>query len=125
MFRAVSLQAFKQGFRHIDAAHDYCGDGTTGKCSGATSNQGGIGAALQASGVARSEFFVTTKVPGCGKQGISRDQCGADSVAAAKRNLAELGLSQVDLLLVHFPPLGGCGALNCEIIQSQYKARSK
>jgi len=119
---ASITEAFKEGFRHIDTAHDYCGDGTTGKCSDAVSNQGGIGLALKASGIARTDFFVTTKVPGCGSQGISRDNCAADSVAAAKRNLVELGLPRVDLLLIHFPPQGGCGALNCKVIQSQYKA---
>jgi aryl-alcohol dehydrogenase-like predicted oxidoreductase len=53
-------------------------------------------------------FFVTTKVPGCGVQGTSRENCGSDSLKAAADNLIELGLDYVDLLLVHFPPVGGC-----------------
>ena len=121
--------ALKVGFTHIDTAHDYCADGTTGDCTNAgSSNQVGIGKAL--AGVDRSKFFLTTKVPGCGLQGISRDNCGADSVAAALKNLDELGLDYVDLLLVHFPPgkalpdPGGCGADNCGVMQEQWHALS-
>ena len=82
----------------------------------------GIGKALKASGLARSEVFITTKVPGCGAQGISKDACGADSAKAAQTNLDELGLPFVDLLLVHFPPSGGCGASNCKLIKEQWAA---
>jgi diketogulonate reductase-like aldo/keto reductase len=56
------------------------------------------------------------------RQGISRNNCGPDSVAAAEENLVELGLDYVDLLLVHFPPAGGCGELNCNIIKQQWSA---
>ncbi len=118
--------------------------GTTTDCKG-NSNQKGVGAALKASGIPRSELFVTTKVPGCGLQarspfrtgkrtgnsrtrrnvwwqGVSRANCGPDSVAAAEDNLVELGLDYVDLLLVHFPPVGGCGVLNCNVIKQQWLA---
>ena len=74
--------ALEVGYRHIDTAHDYCGDATTGDCKGA-SNQIGVGKAIAASGISRDEIFLTTKVPGCGSQGISRVKCGDDSVAAA------------------------------------------
>ena len=121
--------AIKAGFTHIDTAHDYCADGTTGDCTNSgSSNQVGIGRAL--ADVERSKFFLTTKVPGCGLQGISRDKCGADSVKAALKNLDELGLDYVDLLLVHFPPgkalpdPGGCSADNCGVMQEQWHALS-
>ena len=104
------------GFTHIDTAR-LCG-GTTGSCSGST--QLGISKAI--AGVARDSLFITTKVPGCGMQGIGRSTCAADSLAAAETNLRELNTSYVDLLLVHFPPMGGCGALNCPVIQSQWAA---
>jgi len=111
--------ALGAGFTHIDTAHDYCADGSTGDCSTkGGSNQGGIGEALK--GRPRDSYFLTTKVPGCGRQGISRSNCGADSVAAADKNLVELGLQQVDLLLVHFPP-GDCSA-NCALIREQWTA---
>ena len=74
--------ALSIGMTHIDAAHDYCSDGTTGLCKD-SSNSVAIGQALKESGLARDEFFITTKVPGCGKQGIGSETCGQDSVAAA------------------------------------------
>lgn len=149
---ASVTQAISVGFTHIDTAHDYCSDGSTGSCSGG-SNQVGIGKALQASGLARSDFFITTKVmaaprylhrtpctpsphpvhaitasracqvPGCGLQGISKLACAEDSAKAAQTNLDELGLPYVDLLLIHFPP-GGCGPENCKLIQKQWAALS-
>ena len=33
-------------------------------------------------------------------------------------------MNYTDLLLVHFPPMGGCGALNCKVIQEQWAALS-
>lgn len=111
--------ALKVGWRHIDTAHDYCGDGSTGTCPG-KSVQVGVGAALKKSGMAREDYFVTTKVPGCGLQGTSMDNCGPDSVAAHEDNLKQLGLEYTDLLLVHFPPVGGCGSSNCPAIQQQW-----
>lgn len=115
--------ALSVGFAHIDTAHDYCSDGTTGDCSKVGgSNQVGIGKAIAASKAGRSDVFITTKVPGCGLQGISEFNCGADSVKAALSNLEELGLDYVDLLLIHFPPLGGCNPVNCRLIRSQWAA---
>ena len=114
--------ALQAGFTHIDTAHDYCGDGSTGDCK-SKSNQLGIKLAIQKQD--RSKLFITTKVPGCGLQGISRANCGPDSVKAALDNLVELGVDYTDLLLVHFPPPLGCGALNCGIIQQQWKSLSE
>ena len=100
--------AFKAGFTHIDTAHDY-------------DNQEGVGKALQ--GRKRESFFLTTKVPGCGLQGISKANCAKDSADAIDANLKQLGLDYVDLLLIHFPPLLGCKVeSNCKAIQSQYAA---
>ena len=118
-------EAIAAGFTHIDTAHDYCADGTTASFAGADctskggSNQVGIAPAIKGR---RAALFLTTKVPGCGAQGTSFRNCGADSVAAADKNLAELGVHYVDLLLIHFPPLGGCGARNCHAIQQQWHA---
>eukprot|EP00316_Scyphosphaera_apsteinii_P024186 CAMPEP_0119322196 /NCGR_PEP_ID=MMETSP1333-20130426/57520_1 /TAXON_ID=418940 /ORGANISM="Scyphosphaera apsteinii, Strain RCC1455" /LENGTH=318 /DNA_ID=CAMNT_0007329359 /DNA_START=11 /DNA_END=967 /DNA_ORIENTATION=- len=115
--------ALEAGFTHIDTAHDYCADGSTGYCaSSGGSNQVGIAKAIARSGKPRHSLFITTKVPGCGTQGISRSMCGADSVAAADSNIEELGVDYVDLLLVHFPPPLGCGKMNCKIIQQQWHA---
>lgn len=115
--------ALQIGFTHIDTAHDYCADGSTGSCK-TGSNQVGIGKALAASSLKRSDYFITTKVPGCGSQGIGFATCAEDSAKAAQTNLDELGLPYVDLLLVHFPPMGGCGAINCAKMREQWKALS-
>jgi 2,5-diketo-D-gluconate reductase A len=117
--QAAVTAALQAGFTHVDTAHDYCGDGTTGNCK-SKSNQLGIQKALK--GLERSKYFLTTKVPGCGLQGISRNNCGEDSVNAALDNLKELNIDYTDLLLVHFPPPLGCGQLNCDIIKAQWKA---
>ena len=119
--------ALSVGIRHIDTAHDYCADGTTGDCpKRGGSNQLGIAKALAASTIPRSEVFITTKVPPCGNQGISRANCTADTLEAAQRNLDELGVAYIDLLLIHFPPLiGGCSPLNCGILREQWAALSQ
>jgi 2,5-diketo-D-gluconate reductase A len=121
------VSALNAGFTHIDSAHDYCSDGSTAKFGGHGcpdgSNQLGIAKAL--ANRPRADFFLTTKVPGCGLQGISRDSCGPDSVAAANKNLQELKLAYTDLLLIHFPPLLGCGPSNCAAIRQQWAALTK
>merc|ERR1711865_398017 len=92
--QAISA-ALTVGYRHIDTAHDYCDNGSTGDC---------------------------TAVGKSGKQGIGFDTCAEDSVAAAKDNLVQLGMSYTDLLLVHFPPSGGCGPKNCVAMRKQWQA---
>jgi len=118
------VSALTAGFTHIDTAHDYCSDGSTAKFGGhgcpGGSNQVGIAKAI--AGKPRETMFITTKVPGCGTQGISHGNCGPDSVAAANKNLEELGLPYTDLLLIHFPPPMGCGLLNCGAIRKQWAA---
>ena len=44
----VCLEAFKQGYRHIDSAHIY-------------KNEKGVGNAIKKSGIPREEFYITTK----------------------------------------------------------------
>lgn len=121
--QAATTAAFAAGFRHIDTAYGYCADPTTHQCNN-HSVQKGIGAALAASGLHRSDYFITTKVPGCGFNGVSMDHCGADSLGHAQNNLDELGIDFVDLLLVHFPPQGGCDDKTCPLIREQWSALS-
>merc|ERR1712086_751083 len=85
--QAISA-ALTVGYRHIDTAHDYCDNGSTGDCTA-------VGKSVQQ---------------------------GEDSVAAAKDNLMQLGMSYTDLLLVHFPPSGGCGPKNCVAMRKQWQA---
>jgi diketogulonate reductase-like aldo/keto reductase len=75
--------ALRLGYRHIDTARKY---GT----------ERGVGEGLRASGVARSEVFLTTKV--------SHEHLSAAGLARSlDASLAALGVDHVDLLLVHWP----------------------
>jgi len=89
--------AIDVGYRHIDTAASY-------------GNEEAVGAGIRASGIARGEIFVTTKV-------WHTDLRAADFRRSAEDSLRRLGLDQVDLLLIHWPsrtvPLAETiGALN-------------
>lgn len=86
---AVEL-AFSLGYRHVDTAALY-------------ENQIGVGAALKKIALPRSEYFVTTKLPG----GLN----ASATEAAAEKCLEDLGLDYVDMMLIHFPSdLNGTGS---------------
>jgi len=81
----------------IDTALDY------GKAVGG-GKQTDIRAILNASSIKRSDLFLTTKIPA--GFGIGTGGClgGADkSVAQVQQDLSELGVEQVDLVLLHAP----------------------
>ncbi|MCZ1018905.1 aldo/keto reductase [Streptomyces albulus] len=81
-FTAVS-HALEAGYRSIDTAAIY-------------GNEEGTGKALRASGIAREELFVTTK--------LWNSEQGYDSTLRAfDASLAKLGLEYVDLYLIHWP----------------------
>ena len=83
--RAVSA-ALKLGYRHVDTARIY-------------GNEADVGAGLVASGVARAELFVTTK--------LWNDDQGHDAALRAfDLSLGRLGLDYVDLYLLHWPVAG-------------------
>lgn len=77
------MAALEIGYRHLDTAQSYDTETT-------------VGAALKASGLARSEVFVTTKVA---DTNLDR----AAFLPSVRRSLDTLGLDQVDLLLIHWP----------------------
>ena len=77
------VQALEAGYRHIDTAVKY-------------GNERGVGNGIRASGLDRSEVFVTTKLDG-EFQGQDR------AVAGLEGSLKRLGLDYVDLLLIHWP----------------------
>jgi 2,5-diketo-D-gluconate reductase A len=81
--QAAVEEAFAVGYRHIDTAAAY-------------RNEAGVGAAIAASGIARDEVFVTTKLWNS-KQGYDSTQ------AACERSLEELGTDHFDLYLIHWP----------------------
>ncbi len=78
--------ALECGYRHVDTATIY-------------RNEKDVGRAVRDSGVGRDAVFVTTKMP--------PDEVGRER-ATLERSLAALGVDQVDLWLVHWPP-GGAG----------------
>jgi diketogulonate reductase-like aldo/keto reductase len=83
--RPVELvaHAIKSGYRLIDTARKY---GTEER----------VGEGIRASGIARSELWVTTKV-------TEENAREADFLKSAETSLKALGLDYVDLLLVHWP----------------------
>jgi diketogulonate reductase-like aldo/keto reductase len=76
-------QALRLGYRHIDAALVY-------------GNEKEVGEGLRASGVKREEIFVTTKVPHTELTPPALER-------AVKQSLANLRLSDVNLLRIHWP----------------------
>lgn len=76
-------EAIRAGYRHIDTAAYY-------------RTEGAVGQAVAASGIDRSEFFITTKV---WKEDLGYDR----TMAAAEDSLKTLGMDYVDLLLIHWP----------------------
>jgi methylglyoxal/glyoxal reductase len=79
--------ALKIGYRHIDTAMVY-------------GNEADVGTALRESGVRRDEVFITTKL-------WNSNQVGYDStLQECERSLRRLGLTYVDLYLIHWPVQG-------------------
>jgi hypothetical protein len=76
-------QALRLGYRHLDTAEMY-------------DNETEVGEGLRASGVAREQVFITTKV-------WSSHLAARDLEHAAKQSLVKLKLAHVDLLLIHWP----------------------
>src|SRR5690242_1553545 len=79
----VVEQALRLGYRHIDTAEMY-------------DNEREVGEGLRASRVPRSEVFVTTKV-------WQTHLAPREFERSTKESLAHLRLSEVDLLLIHWP----------------------
>jgi 2,5-diketo-D-gluconate reductase A len=82
---AAVREALAAGYRHLDTATMY-------------GNEAEVGRALRESGVPREDVFVTTKLP--------PDRAGRER-ATLDASLADLGVTAVDLWLVHWPPRRG------------------
>jgi len=76
-------QALKLGYRHIDTAQVY-------------ENEREVGEGLRASGIKRDDVFVTTKI-------WTSHFAPHELERSAKESLARLRLTEVDLLLLHWP----------------------
>lgn len=79
----VLPQALRLGFRHVDTAQIY-------------GNEAALGAAISASGIARADIFLTTKV-------WVDKFAPADFIPSVEDSLRGLGTDHVDLLLLHWP----------------------
>jgi 2,5-diketo-D-gluconate reductase A len=78
-------RALDVGYRHVDTATMY-------------GNEREVGRAIAESGVPRDEVFVTTKLPPS-HSGRERQ--------TLEESLSALGIEQLDLWLIHWPPGGG------------------
>ena len=76
-------QALRLGYRHIDTAQSY-------------DNEREVGEGLRASHVRRDDIFVTTKI-------WTTHFAPNDLLRSAKESLVKLRMSDVDLLLLHWP----------------------
>jgi 2,5-diketo-D-gluconate reductase A len=79
----VVLQALNTGYRHIDTAAAY-------------RNEAEVGQAIRASGLGRSDVFVTTKC-------FNDDHGYEQATRALHASLERLEMSHVDLYLIHWP----------------------
>src|ERR1700743_3846281 len=76
-------QALEIGYRHLDTAQMY-------------GNEREVGAAIAASGIARDQLYVTTKLDNARHRPDDARRSFAES-------LDKLGLDHVDLFLIHWP----------------------
>ena len=78
--------ALETGYRHVDTAAFY-------------QNEADVGRAVRASGISRSQVFVTTKV-------WNGDQGYEPALRAFEESSRKLDLGVIDLLLIHWPVKG-------------------
>ncbi|KRK88575.1 aldo/keto reductase [Lentilactobacillus sunkii] len=78
-----TLAAINDGYRGLDTATNY-------------DNEGMVGEAIRRSGIPRSEFFVTSKLPG-------KYHKYDEATKAIQESLYRLGLDYLDLYLIHWP----------------------
>lgn len=81
--RSAVRAALELGYRHVDTARIY-------------RNESDVGQAIKESGLPREEIFVTTKL-------WNSDHGHQRALSACRESLKRLGLSYVDLYLIHWP----------------------
>ncbi|MDJ0629419.1 MAG: aldo/keto reductase [Rhodobacter sp.] len=98
--RNAILAAAEVGYRAFDTAQMYENEAETGE-------------ALKATGIARDDLCITTKV--------HPDNFGEDKfMASVEKSLSDLRIDWVDVLLLHWPPLGGDVAPSLKLLQQAY-----
>ena len=75
--------ALRTGYRHLD-------------CAGGYGNENEVGAGIRASGVPRSDIFITSKL-------WNTKHHPDDVEEACRKTLSDLGIDYLDLYLVHWP----------------------
>ena len=85
--RRSIVSAAEIGYRAFDTAQMY-------------GNEADVGRALKDTGLPREQILVQTKVH-------PDNYAESDFLSSVERSLAALGLDQVDILLLHWPPVGG------------------
>lgn len=95
------LAAAEIGYRAFDTAQMY-------------ENEAETGAALKATGIAREELCITTKVH---PDNFSEDRF----TASVEESLKALQLDYLDVLLLHWPPIGGDIAPSLRLLQDSLK----
>ncbi|MEQ9637981.1 MAG: aldo/keto reductase [Devosia marina] len=81
--RIAVAEALRVGYRHIDTAAAY-------------GNERGVGEAIQASGLARSDVFIETKI-------WINDYGYDETLHSFTKSAGKLGVEQIDLLILHQP----------------------
>ena len=95
--RKAIQDALGVGYRAIDTAQMYGNEAETGEV-------------LRSSGIPRDELCITTKV--------HPDNFGADKfIASVEQGLKDLRTDYVDVLLLHWPPVGGDIAPSLRLLQ--------
>ncbi len=93
--------ALETGYRAIDTAQMY-------------QNEKETGATLKASGIARNELCITTKVP--------PGNFGSDKfLPSVEQSLRDLQVDRVDVLLVHWPPADGVIKPSLQLLEQAAK----
>ncbi|TVP94483.1 MAG: aldo/keto reductase [Acholeplasmatales bacterium] len=99
-YKAV-YHALKSGYRHIDTAAIYA-------------NEEEVGRAVRDAGIPREELFITSKV-------WNDDQGYMATRRALQRSLHKLGLSYLDLYLIHWPKTYASTAETYKALEDLYE----
>ena len=83
MLLSIDSIIYRKGYRHLDCAAIYA-------------NEAEVGAGIVASGVPRSEIFITSKL-------WNTKHHPEDVEAACRKTLSDLGVDYLDLYLMHSP----------------------
>ena len=98
---AALQEAIKVGYRAIDTAQMY-------------GNEADVGASLATIGIPRDELCITTKVH---PDNFSEDKF----LPSVEQSLHDLQVDAVDVLLLHWPPIGGTIAASLKLLEQAHK----